>query len=191
MRVNLSEITPANSEGNRALLTAKCCGIMLIPEHLHKDQYCRWKYNSVWLLQSQYLQRYTDDGFRCCVHTSLLLESPSWAVPAPWDFSSAPPWSYCRILPVCLGTSSGTVILLHISWCVVSTRVQLWPDLSSAANWVECKGHGEWVVGTPPQRHWTNRRMHFYKQRGTDRKSPKLLGEWETEGDLLGSYSGL
>lgn len=62
---------------------------------------------------------YTKGGVRWCDHTSLRLESPSWAVPAPWDFSPAAPWSY-RILSVSLGASSGTVTLLHISHCVAS-----------------------------------------------------------------------
>lgn len=79
------------------------------------------------------LESYTDGSVRWCGHISLLLESPSWAVPAPWGFSPAPPWSYCRILSVSLGSSSGTVTLLHISWCVASCTgtTQTWSQLCS------------------------------------------------------------
>lgn len=138
------------------------------------------------------LQSYTDGSVRWCGHRPLLLESPSWAVPAPWGFSPTPPWSYCRILSLfsriqlrhCYSPA-------HFLVCCFVYRYN--SDLISALQpaGVECKGNGEWGADNPPQRHWTDRRMHFHTQRRMDLKFPKLWGEWETEGDLLGSYSGL
>lgn len=161
-------------------------GTELIPEHLHKDQYCGWKWTRVPLLQSQYLQRYMDGGVRWCVHTSLLLESPSWALPAPWDFSPAPLWSYCRLLSFSWVQLRHCYSLAQFLCCFTSELISA---LQPAG--VECKGNGEWVADSPRQRHRTDRRMLFHTQRRMDRKFPELWGEWETEGDSLGSFSGL
>lgn len=132
-------------------------------------------------------------GWQCQVMCSRIFAFGESLLSSPSSLGFLPcsPWSYCRIL--CFSW-------VQLRPCYSPARFLLCcfihgytSELISALQptGVECKGNGEWVADSPRQRHRTDRRMHFHTQRRIDHRFPKLWGEWETEGDLLGSSSGL
>lgn len=129
------------------------------------------------------------DAFnRVCCWPESLLSTPSSLALLP-----SCPWSCCETPPVSLGPAQAALPSCTRVGTSLHARVRLdGPDLSSAANWGWVKSTRRVEVAHgPPQRHQTYRRTCFNMQKRIDHRSSKLWRGWETEGELLASYSGL